>query len=208
MSARDSRQGLIIVVSAPSGAGKTTVCETLVAEWPDIRWSVSFTTRLPRRGERDGRHYHFVTLEEFESEREKGRFVEWAKVHGNLYGTPRDFLEKQILAGKDTLLVIDVQGARAVKESFPDAVLVFLLPPSLTELERRLRIRSQGGSENISSRLRNAKVEFSCYRTYDYVVVNDDVAEAASRLKAIILAERCKTSRLKRGTEREVSKPR
>ncbi len=204
VSAMRSRRGLLVVVSAPSGAGKTTVCERVAAEWPEIRWSVSFTTRPPRKHEEEGLHYHFVTKKGFESERDKGRFVEWAEVHGNLYGTPRDFLEKRVKAGKDTLLVIDVQGARAIKESFPEAVLVFLLPPSLAELERRLRTRSQESDRSRAIRLRKAKAELSCYRTYDYLVLNEHVTEAASSLKAIIMAERNKTDRLDRPSFRLV----
>ena len=196
VSALRSRNGLVIVVSAPSGTGKTTVCKRLLEQMPDVGRSVSFTTRPSRKDEIQGRDYHFVTKKEFEDERSTGRFVESAKVHGQLYGTPRDALAKRIKAGKDTILVIDVQGARAVKEAFPEAVLIFLLPPSLAELERRLRLRSTGSREDIGVRLRNAAAEFSCFRTYDYLVVNDSIEEAAATLKAIIIAERHRTGRL------------
>jgi guanylate kinase len=187
---------LVIVVSAPSGTGKTTVCGKLLADMTEMRRSVSFTTRRPRKGEKEGQHYHFVTRKQFQEERDKGRFVECAEVHGYLYGTPRDFLEKRLRAGKDTVLVIDVQGARAIKESFPEAVLIFLLPPSFEELKRRLKMRGRVVPEDVDLRLRNAAAEFSCYRAYDYLVVNDDVAEAAEILRAIITAERCRASRL------------
>ncbi len=186
----------MIVVSAPSGTGKTTVCDKLLAEMTDMRRSISFTTRRPRKGEREGQHYHFVTRKQFQEERDKGRFVECAEVHGNLYGTPRDFLEKRLRAGKDTVFVIDVQGARSIKEAFPEAVLVFLLPPSFKELKRRLKTRGSVDPKEMDIRLRNAAAEFSCYRAYDYLVVNDDVAEAAEILKAIVTAERCRASRL------------
>lgn len=196
VSALRSRNGLVIVVSAPSGTGKTTVCKRLLEQMPDVGRSVSFTTRPPRKDEIEGRDYYFVTRKEFEDERGRGRFAEWAKVHGQLYGTPRDALAKRVSAGKDTILVIDVQGARSVKAAFPEAVLIFLLPPSLAELERRLRLRSTGSREDIGLRLRNATAEFSCFRTYDYLVVNDNIEEAAATLKAIIIAERHRTGRL------------
>ena len=198
VSALRSRRGLVVVVSAPSGTGKTTVCESLLAEMPGLRRSVSLTTRSQREGEEGGRHYHFVSREKFLAERSRGRFVEWAEVHGHLYGTPRDFLERQIEAGHDTILVIDVQGARAIREAFPEAVLIFLLPPSLAELQGRLKMRSSDSSEDIRIRLRNARAEFNCYRAYDYLVVNDNVADAVSDLKAIITAERCRARRLGR----------
>ena len=189
------RRGLIVVVSAPSGTGKTTVCEKLLEEMPGLRRSVSFTTRPKRKEETKGQHYHFVSERRFLEERSRGRFAEWAKVHGYLYGTPRDFLESRIEAGIDTVLVIDVQGARSIREAFPEAVLVFLLPPSLAELKKRLKSRSSDSSKDIKVRLRNARAEFNCYRTYDYLVVNDYVAEAVSNLKAIITAERCRSGR-------------
>ncbi|UCD57484.1 MAG: guanylate kinase [Candidatus Hydrogenedentota bacterium] len=187
----------MVVVSAPSGTGKTTVCEKLLTEMPDMCRSISLTTRRPREGERNGQHYYFVTPGRFQAERERGRFVESAEVHGYLYGTPRDFLEKQIEAGKDTMLVIDVQGARAIRQCFPEAVLIFLLPPSLTELKRRLKARSCDSKEDIGVRLKSAAAEFSCYRAYDYLVVNENVAEAVDSLKAIVAAERCRSSRLR-----------
>ena len=192
-----SRDGLIVVVSAPSGAGKTTVCKKVAAEDSNVVKSVSVTTRPRRKTERDGVHYYFVSRKKFLEELEKGRFLEWAQVHGYLYATPRDFLEKQIRDGRDIVLDIDVQGARAVKKAFPEAVLVFLLPPSLAVLERRLRGRCSESPEDIRTRLRNTAAEFSCYPTYDYVVVNDNVDRAACDLRAIINAEKCRVHRLK-----------
>jgi len=195
-SALRSRRGLAVVVSAPSGTGKTTVCEKLVAEEPWIVKSISFTTRPRRKGEREGDHYYFVTRKRFQEERAGGRFLEWAEVHDYLYGTPRDYLEKQMRAGKDVMLDIDVQGARAIKGVVPGALLIFLLPPSLAELEGRLRGRSSDSADDISARLRNATVEFGCYRMYDYLVVNEDVNEAARIVKSIIMAEKCREDRL------------
>ena len=193
-----SRRGLVIVVSAPSGAGKTTVCERLLAEMPELRMSVSFTTRRPRRGEKNEQHYHFVTKRKFREERDRGRFLEWAEVHGHFYGTPRDFIEKRIRSGKDTVLDIDVQGARAVKEAIPGAVLIFLLPPSLAELEQRLRARSSDSARDIGIRIRKAAAEFSCYpHMHDYLVINEDIEEAVGNLQAIIKAERCRVGRAK-----------
>ena len=174
------------------------MCEQLVADMPSVRRSVSFTTRLLREGEKGGQHYHFVSEQQFLAERSRGRFVEWAEVHGYLYGTPRDFLERQIKAGVDIVLVIDVQGARAIRQAYPEAVLVFLLPPSIAELKKRLKTRSSDSSKEINVRIRNARAEFSCYRTYDYLVVNDRVADAVNDLKAIITAERCRRGRLGR----------
>ena len=197
VSSLQCRQGLVIVLSAPSGTGKTTVCERLLGEMPEVRRSVSFTTRPRRRNEKNAEHYYFVTRRAFQEECDTGRFVEWAEVHGYLYGTPRDLLEKQIRAGEDTVLVIDVQGARAIKESFPEAVLIFLLPPSVAELQKRLKVRSSDSAEDTGLRLKNARAEFNCYPAYDYLVVNEDVDEAVKNLKAIIVAERCRASRLK-----------
>jgi guanylate kinase len=194
VSALRAKGGLLIVLSAPSGAGKTTVCERLLQLMPELKRSVSLTTRPMRRDERDGEHYHFVSEKEFQEERASGRLAEWAEVHGCLYGTPRNPLERRMRAGKDTVLVIDVHGARSIREAFPEAVLVFLLPPSWAELERRLRERGPAPAGEIALRLRNAAAEFGCYRTYDYVVVNDNIDAAASALEAIIIAERHRAS--------------
>lgn len=196
VSALRRRQGLLIVVSAPSGTGKTTVCNKLLEQMPEMKRSVSLTTRPPRREEREGEHYYFVSKQRFEQERDRGRLAEWARVHGHLYGTPRDLLEKRIRAGKDTVLVIDVKGARSVRKAFPQAVLVFLLPPSWAELEKRLKSRGSARDDDIAVRLRNALTEFSCFRAYDYLIINDDVTRAAAALSAIIKAERNRTSRL------------
>lgn len=193
-----SRKGLVIVVSAPSGAGKTTVCEKLLAEMPELSMSVSYTTRRPRKGERNGKDYYFVSKKKFLEERDRGLFLEWAEVHGYYYGTPRDFLERRVRAGKDTVLDIDVQGAYKIGRAFPEAVLILLLPPSLTELGKRLKRRGSDSAKDINVRLRNAKAEFHCHPTFDYLVVNDDVEEAVENLKAIIRAERVRTGRLSR----------
>lgn len=193
-----SRKGLVIVVSAPSGAGKTTVCEKLLAEMPELSMSVSYTTRRPRKGERNGKDYYFVSKKKFLEERDRRLFLEWAEVHGYYYGTPRDFLERRVRAGKDTVLDIDVQGAYKIGRAFPEAVLILLLPPSLTELGKRLKRRGSDSAKDINVRLRNAKAEFHCHPTFDYLVVNDDVEEAVENLKAIIRAERVRTGRLSR----------
>jgi guanylate kinase len=196
VEALQKRKGLVIVVTAPSGAGKTTVCEKLLAAMPELAMSVSFTTRRPRKGERDGKDYHFVSKKRFEAELDKGSFVEWAEVHGYYYGTPRDFLERRVKAGKDTVLDIDVQGAYKISRAFSGAVLILLLPPSLKELESRLRGRRSDKQSDIEKRLRIASREFSCFPMFDYLVVNDDVEKAAEQLAAIVAAERCRAGRL------------
>ena len=196
ISSMQSHQGLVIVVSGPSGAGKTSVCEKLVAKSPDLSISVSFTTRRPRKGEKNGRHYYFVSKQEFLEECGAGRFLEWAEVHGHCYGTPRDYIEQQIQAGKHTVLDIDVQGARAMKEAYRDAVLIFLVPPSLAELERRLKGRKSDSPDDISIRLKVWAREFSCYPMYDYLVINGDIGETVETIHAIIKAEKYRTSRL------------
>jgi guanylate kinase len=192
------RKGLVIVVSAPSGAGKTTVCEKLLREMPKLAMSVSYTTRRRRKSERNSRDYHFVTRKKFQEELDKGLFLEWAEVHGYYYGTPRDFLEKRVRAGKDTVLDVDVQGAYSISKAFPKAALILLLPPSRDELRKRLERRGSDSAKDIGVRLRNATAEFHCYRKFDYLVVNEVVKEAVEDIKAIIMAERRRTDRLGR----------
>ncbi len=196
VSALRSRKGLIIVVSAPSGAGKTTVCERLLADMPELAMSVSYTTRRPRKGEKNGKDYFFVAKKTFLDELDRGRFLESAEVHGHYYGTPRDLLEKRIRAGKDTVLDIDVQGAYSIGQAFPDAVLILLMPPSLAELERRLKGRGSDKSKDIERRLWKASREFSCHPRFDYLVVNEDIDEAVEDLKSIVRAERRRADRL------------
>ncbi|GAB4345574.1 MAG: guanylate kinase [Candidatus Abyssubacteria bacterium] len=197
VSALHARRGLLIVVSAPSGTGKTTVCERLLQMMPEVKRSVSLTTRPRRPDEKNGEHYYFVSKNAFLDERARGRLAEWAEVHGHLYGTPRDALEKRMRAGNDTVLVIDVHGAHSIRQAYHEAVLVFLLPPSWDELEKRLRKRGPAPANQIALRLRNAAAEFGCYPNYDYVVVNDNIDKAASTLQAILIAERHRVNRLK-----------
>lgn len=190
-----SRRGLAVVISAPSGTGKTTVSRQLLAEMPEVARSVSVTTRPARKKERDGHDYYFVSPEKFQQHLKSGNLLEWAEVHGHLYGTPRRFLEARIEAGRDTVLDIDVQGALSVKKELREAVLIFLLPPSLEELERRLRDRSSDSAKDIRVRLQNALAELGQYRLYDYLVVNDEVKRAVRMVKSIITAERLRISR-------------
>jgi guanylate kinase len=163
---------------------------------PELAMSVSYTTRRPRKGEREGKDYHFVSRKKFEDELNKGSFVEWAEVHGYYYGTPRDFLEKRVQAGKDTVLDIDVQGAYKISRAFSGAVLILLLPPSLKELESRLRGRRSDRQRDIRKRLLIASREFSCFPRFDYLVLNEDIEKAAKHLEAIVKAERCRAERL------------
>lgn len=187
--------GNLIIVSAPSGAGKTTLVELMLKRLPDVRPSISMTARAPRPGEEDGRHYHFVTPAEFNSMIDRGEFLEWAEVHGNLYGTPRRAVEECLNAGQDVVLTIDVQGASAARAPFPDAVSVFILPPSRQSLEERLHARGTDSAEVRRRRLENARAEIVEYRNFDYLIVNDNLERATDDLVAIVLAARCARDR-------------
>jgi guanylate kinase len=195
-SALAKRQGIIFILSAPSGAGKTTLYNGLKRMYPDIKLSISCTTRTRRPGELSGRDYHFLTDRKFKTLRSRGEFAEWAKVHDYFYGTPKKPLDRNIRAGQDVLLDIDVQGARKIKKAYPQAVSIFLLPPSLTELQRRLAKRGTDGNETIRRRLANARGEIGEIMHYDYFVVNREVTEAIRALSSIVEAERAKTSRV------------
>ncbi len=190
------RRGIIFILSAPSGAGKTTLYHELRKIYPEIRLSVSCTTRARRPGEVDGRDYRFISARQFRAMKAGGDFAEWANVHGNLYGTPCTPLDWSIRTGKDILLDIDVQGARKIKRRYPEAVSIFLQPPSLTELRRRLAARGTDGPEVIRRRLANAQGEMRQIIHYDYYVVNRDVKEAVCLLSSIVEAERAKVSRV------------
>ncbi|PLX82061.1 MAG: guanylate kinase [Desulfuromonas sp.] len=192
------RQGVLLVISAPSGAGKTSLCQRLIEILPEMGHSTSFTTRAPRGEERDGVDYHFVSSETFALMVEADEFVEWAEVHGNRYGTAKSTLEQARLGGEDLLLEIDCQGAAQIKLAEPESVSIFVLPPSLQELERRLRGRSTDEDAEINRRLMNARVEMQAVKDYDYVVVNEDFDRALQELVSIVVAERLRTSRLQR----------
>ena len=192
------RLGIIFILSAPSGAGKTTLYNGLRKIYPEIELSVSCTTRAKRLGEIDGRDYQFLTNAQFARLRRQGEFAEWAKVHDYLYGTPKKPLDRCVRSGRDILLDIDVQGARQIKKNCPQAVSIFLLPPSLRELERRLASRGTDGREIIRRRLANAKGEIGEIIHYDYFVVNREVKDAVRALSAIVEAERARISRVKK----------
>jgi guanylate kinase len=191
-SAQGRRRGLLFVVSAPSGTGKTTVAEKLVQVTPDLALSRSYTSRPIRPGEKDGIDYNFITRTRFEGMVEAGAFLEWADVFGNLYGTRADDAERDLAAGRDVVLVIDVQGARQVRRNCPDTVAVFVLPPSFEVLEQRLRGRSKDTEEAMQRRLQTARNEVAAVLEYDYVVVNDELDACVDRLRAIVLAERAR----------------
>ncbi len=189
-SAIETTAGTLFVVSAPSGAGKTTLVRMLMARDPLIRHSVSYTTRAPRPGERDGQDYHFVDIQTFLAMRERGDFLEWAEVHGNFYGTSRSWLLEELAAGHDTLLEIDWQGAQQVRAMIPAAVGIFILPPSIAELERRLRQRGQDSEEVIQRRVAAALGEMCHVDEFDFVIINNDLQEALADLVAAVRASR------------------
>lgn len=184
----DNGQGTLFIVSAPSGAGKTSLVRALLDGHPNLRLSVSYTTRPPREGEIDGVHYHFVSQTEFERMVLQHEFVEYAQVFRHAYGTARDTLRQALDQGQDLLLEIDWQGARQVRQYFPHAVSIFILPPSLDELERRLRARAQDSEETIATRMAEAHSELSHYGEYDYLVVNDRFEAALAELRALVCA--------------------
>jgi len=190
-------RGLLIIVSAPSGTGKTTLVERLVEEVPDLKLSRSYTSRAAREGEIDGVDYNFVTRARFEAMVAAGEFLEWADVFGNLYGTASADTERVLTAGCDLVLVIDVQGARKVRQRGIETTAVFVMPPSLDVLERRLRGRSKDSEADIQRRLRVAREEVSSFAEYDYLVVNDEVTTAVDRLRSIIMAKRAQLKRMR-----------
>lgn len=195
MSSR--RRGLLFIVSAPSGAGKTTLVEHLVQILPHLRMSRSYTSRPARPGERDGVDYHFISRSQFEAMITAGAFLEWADVFGNFYGTAAADTAALMATGQDVVMVIDVQGARQVKAHGIDHTSIFVLPPSFPVLERRLRGRSKDTEEQMQRRLATARAEVPSYVEYDYVVVNDQLEPTVVRLQEIIAAERSRTHRMR-----------
>ncbi|MEQ9519519.1 MAG: guanylate kinase [Parvibaculum sp.] len=190
------RRGLMLVLSSPSGAGKTTLSRRLLAEDGNITMSVSATTRKPRPGEENGKDYHFLTTEDFGLMRNQGEFLEHAKVFENYYGTPKKPVEEALAAGDDVLFDIDWQGTQQLEESASkDLVKVFILPPSGHELEKRLNMRAQDPADVVATRMAKASDEISHYAEYDYIIVNDNVEKALAELKAILTAERLRRER-------------
>jgi guanylate kinase len=179
-----------LVIAAPSGAGKTSLARALVETRPDLVFSLSATTRAPRSGERDGVDYRFVADAEFDALAESGELLEWAHVHGRRYGTLKSGVQAALAAGRTVVLDIDVQGAQQVQRALSEAVLVFVLPPSVSEMKRRLHTRGSESAEQLETRLRTARAELGTVNAFDYVVVNDDFEEALRTIEAIVAAER------------------
>ena len=189
------RKGLLMVVSGPSGTGKGTVCSELLAQAEDLAYSISATTRQPRAGEVDGKNYYFMDKTDFEQKIAEGGFLEYANVYGNYYGTPLGKIEERLAKGVDILLEIDTQGALNVMKKCPDGLFIFLVPPSLAELERRIRGRGSETEESLQKRMGSACKEIEDGRKYSYVVVNDTVKHAVQRILAIRAAEHCRVDR-------------
>ncbi|MCF3935536.1 guanylate kinase [Acuticoccus sp. M5D2P5] len=199
MTAPDTytRRGLLVVLSSPSGAGKSTISRLLLEQDKSLSLSISVTTRKRRASEVEGVHYHFVTMRDFELMRDRGELLEWAEVHGNCYGTPRDPVEKALSSGRDVLFDIDWQGASQLQAAMPDdLVSIFVLPPSGAELHSRLVRRAEDDEATILRRLRNAREELTHYTEYDYVIVNDELQSALASVGAILAAERVRRRRL------------
>jgi guanylate kinase len=188
--------GLLLVLSAPSGAGKTTLAQRLLKDTPGAVLSISFTTRSPRGQEKDGVDYHFVDAQTFQEKIQRGDFVEWAEVHGHFYGSPKSVIDEVFARRSMAVFDIDVQGGQAIKKKYADALLAFILPPSLDELERRLRGRKTDSDDTIRKRMLAARSEIERGEaSYDFLIVNDDVERAFDELRSIVVAEGCRRGR-------------
>ncbi|SES13565.1 guanylate kinase [Rhizobium sp. NFR03] len=191
-----ARRGLMLVISSPSGAGKSTIARNLLEADPEMSISVSVTTRKRRPSEIDGRHYHFKSIREFEGLRQTDALLEWAEVHGNFYGTPRDAVEEAMSQGQDMLFDIDWQGAQQLQDKMAgDVVSIFILPPTMAELQSRLHRRAEDTDEVIATRLANSRAEIEHWLEYDYIVVNEDLDTAFAAVRAIVEAERLRRDR-------------
>ncbi|KYQ86990.1 MULTISPECIES: guanylate kinase [Thermoactinomyces] len=197
MKANYVNEGLLVVISGPSGVGKGTVCKALREMMPELTYSISATTRSPREGEVDGVNYFFKSVQEFEKMIEEDELIEWAQYVGNYYGTPRHFVEETLAKGRDVVLEIEVQGAMQVKEKYPQGIFIFLVPPSFEELRQRIIHRGTESESVLNLRLEAASDELKQINQYDYVVINDEVDKACERIRAIVMAEHCRTDRLK-----------
>jgi len=196
------REGQVFLISAPSGSGKTTLGKELISSLPDLQLSVSYTTRKPRTGEREGVNYFFLTKEEFGKKRVEGELIEWAEVFGHYYGTSYQRLNRYLQQGKDVLLLIDVQGALQIKEKIPRVVSIFVLPPSWEALKQRLEERGTDTAEEIQRRLEIARREVDYWSHYDYIVINETLTEAVERLRSIIIAECSRQGKMKEVIQR------
>ena len=189
-------KGSLIILSGPSGAGKGTIHNELLKNNKNLKYSISMTTRSPRVGEKDGVDYYFVSVDKFKEEIEKDSFLEYAEVHGNFYGTPKDYVEKCLSDGYDVILEIDIQGALNIKEKYKDGIFVFIMPPSMKELKNRLIKRGTETKDKLIERFKNAYKEINEFSKYNYVVINDEVETAVKKVEAIMQAERCRVDRI------------
>ena len=185
-----------VIIVAPSGAGKSTICENIISRLAGIKYSISVTTRKPREGEVNGKDYFFISKSDFHKWVEENKFCEWAEVYGELYGTPKDTINQYLSEGYNVLLDIDIQGAKNIKLIYSDAISIFILPPSIKELETRLVNRNQDSSDEINKRLEFAQIEISHLKEFDYGVANENINVATEKIMSIIIAEGCKTERL------------
>lgn len=188
-------KGVLVIISAPSGTGKSTICRRLLQKNKDLKYSTSCTTRAPRPGEKNGKHYFFLTREDFKRKIERHEFLEWALVHDEYYGTPRSFIESSIKSGSSVLLAIDVQGAAAIRRKRPDSILIFVAPPSLETLRERLAAR-RDESDSVARRLANSREEMAAAHRFDYLVVNDQLEKAVIQIESILVAENLRMARL------------